>query len=122
MVLNHWIQNINFNDKELCQETGKQKSSDSSKIKIDDSNSITIFPNPCTGQLNLELNKAYDVDLNLTIYSLTGKKVKDLRLPSGRKSYHFDLSSMQSGVYFYESIVNGEKMTGKIILIKWFII
>lgn len=112
------VQNINFNDKELCQEKAKEKNSFSSKIKVDDSHAITVFPNPSTGQLNFELNKAYDDDLNLTIYSLTGKQVRNLILPSGRKSYNFDLSSVQSGIYFYESIVNGEKMTGKIILVK----
>lgn len=114
------VQNINFNDKELCQETASQKNNYSSKIKIDDSdaNIITAFPNPSTGQLNLALSKAYDVDLNLTIYNLTGKKLRDLKLVSGKKSYSLDLSSFQSGIYFYECLVNGKKMTGKIILIK----
>jgi len=112
------VQNVNFNDKELCQETGERRSSYSSEIKVSDSHAITIFPNPSTGKLNLELSKAYDDDLNLTIYSLTGKKLRDLILPSGRKSYNFDLSSLQSGIYLYETIVNGEKMSGKIILIK----
>ncbi len=112
------VQNINFNDKELCQETAEQKNSNSSKININNSNAITVFPNPTSGQLSLRLNKEYDIDLNLTMYNLTGEKLRDFKLVSGRKSYDLDLAFFKSGIYFYECLVNGEKMTGKIILIK----
>jgi hypothetical protein len=78
--------NITINTKD-CQ---------SSNIQSTTSAAITIYPNPVNNFLTV--NNALTVPLELTVYSLEGKKV--LTSPILNKMQLIDLSALQSGPYF----------------------
>jgi hypothetical protein len=68
-----------------------------------------LFPNPTTGRLTLELNKAIEPDeMTVEIYSMLGERILQTQL-DGQQQYEFDLSSRPGGVYLVR-IVRGEEV------------
>lgn len=77
------------------------------------SNEIQIYPNPCQGVLNVDLN-AVEVNanpINFTLYNMLGEKITHRTLSN--KNSLMDLSGLKKGVYFYrinlgdETVKNG---------------
>lgn len=81
--------------------------------KSEESNELTIFPNPTKDNLNIELpNNNYK---NLTIVNILGEIVKECTIIS-QKNLIIDMSSYNPGVYFLTLEDNlGTKQTRKII-------
>jgi len=65
-------------------------------LKCDEQN-LSVFPNPVTnGILNVSLNSAENVEVNLT--SVTGQQLKKITLKNGINN--IDVSELSNGVYF----------------------
>lgn len=81
--------------------------------KSNESNELTIFPNPTKGNLNIELpNNNYK---NLAIVNILGEIVKESNI-NNHKNIIIDMSNYTSGVYFLILEDNlGSKQTRKII-------
>ena len=81
------------------------------------------YPNPFNPStvITVEIKKSTQVDLK--IYDIEGREVNTLfrgNLPSGKHSFNFDGSNLQSGVYFCRIATgnDGLFMTRKLVLIK----
>ena len=65
--------------------------------------SITVYPNPVTaGALNLNLRSEQNSGLTISIYDLNGRIMRTINehVNSGLNQYSFDISHLNSGMYF----------------------
>ncbi|MBL4625250.1 MAG: S8 family peptidase [Flavobacteriales bacterium] len=80
---------------------------------------LTIYPNPSNGITNVSFYNDADQNVRLTVYDVTGTKVKALvntTLDEGNYSYSFDLSDLEAGVYFYELNIGVKTAAKKLTL------
>jgi hypothetical protein len=64
-----------------------------------------VFPNPVVNQFEIIINSANDGQLDFSLISIVGAEVKTWKIQTIRKGLQtikFDLSSYQSGVYFFK--------------------
>jgi hypothetical protein len=73
------------------------------------SNIITAYPNPTTGILNIET----DINTKISLYNINGQLIKTTISNSNQISW--DLSILNSGVYFIQSENNGIISTQKVV-------
>lgn len=81
-----------------------------STIKVENLSELSLYPNPTSSsfQLNKDIN-------SLTIYNLSGKKVKEFNNLSST-STSFDVSELASGLYFLEAMdTQGAIAKGKLV-------
>lgn len=74
------------------------------------------YPNPFSGSSYVTLNLADAVDVNLSVYSLTGQQVaqKDYGYtPAGTTTLTIDGSNLTPGIYFYTVTTGENKITRK---------
>jgi hypothetical protein len=80
---------------------------------------LGVYPNPSTGASNVSFYNIKNQHVDLSVYDVTGKIVKSLiaeSLAVGNHNYSFDLSNLDSGVYFYELNTGGQISTKKVTL------
>lgn len=78
--------------------------------EIQNFNSLTVYPNPCSDIVTLEANTAISY---VTIYNLEGKIIQKQQ---SNNLTRFDLSSYSPGVYLYKVITEqGNIRSGKLI-------
>jgi hypothetical protein len=65
---------------------------------------ISVYPNPTSGLLNIEMNLHEGDDAIFEFYSLTGTQVLSARLNSG--GTEIDMSECLPGIYFYRISIN----------------
>lgn len=76
-------------------------------------NSISIFPNPTTGLLNIN---AVEVNSSIEVYNVIGDKVYTNSLVKGNNVV--DLSGLANGAYFVKLNSNNQITTKKVVLTK----
>ena len=81
--------------------------------------SISLFPNPTNGKLNLYADFDGDKVLKVNVYNLYGQQVyaREVTL-SNQSLLEIDMSGKQEGVYMVELLNGNEKVTKKFILQK----
>lgn len=83
-------------------------------IKLD----YTLYPNPSTDFVCLDLNASENVRASINIYNATGKNVSDIKKIAGMKTKTiFDISSLPNGIY-YVNIVFENKESKTISFLK----
>lgn len=80
---------------------------------ISANNSISIFPNPTTGLLNIN---AVEVNSSVDVYNVIGDKVYSNTLVKGNNVV--DLSGLANGAYFVKLNSNNQITTKKVVLTK----
>lgn len=78
------------------------------------SEAISIFPNPTTGQLNISLDT--DLDAQVDVFDLFGKKIQSRNIAAGTRTLQIDLSGYAKGMYLIHVSKGGETSTHKVIL------
>ncbi len=82
-------------------------------VKVDEVNSIKIYPNPTKDNLIIEFNNEFN-NAEFILYDILGKELINKTI-NGTK-VRVDLGSINSGIYFYSIRgCNFEALTGKII-------
>jgi len=71
------------------------------------SNSLIAFPNPANNQINFKYSLSKKSYIN--IYNVVGKKINTINLNSTQGIYTLNTDNYNSGIYFYEFIVDGKK-------------
>lgn len=66
---------------------------------------ISIAPNPVENKLSIKINNLATDNLELYVYSVSGKKVKTIYCGSEQKLMETDVSELPSGAYFISSNV-----------------
>lgn len=104
-----------------------------SQLKIDDINfvfpvglnevlsveKLVAYPNPVKDVLNLRFNLKQDKDISIRLLDVTGKELirQDLgSLSSGVYNQQFNTSNYNSGIYFIEFVIDGEKMVERFVI------
>ncbi len=75
---------------------------------------ISIYPNPATDNINLEVTSPGPAEMRVTLYDLTGKTIFTDESPAGRKSY--GLEGYAPGIYFVQVEISGSRMTQKLTI------
>lgn len=81
--------------------------------------SLKIYPNPSNGILNVDIHLSEVSEVELRIYSITGKMVFSEQVGGVKEvNRNLDLSSLKEGLYFARILVDAQSITKRIILIK----
>lgn len=82
---------------------------------VDEASHITVFPNPCTNAVNVNIDAA---GATLMLYDITGSRVGTYKLNQG--SNKLDMSAYSPGYYIYTVSGNNGKQikTGKLTVIE----
>ncbi len=81
-------------------------------------NSLSVFPNPSKGSLNISFNLATAALIKMTVTDLLGKEVYQ-QLISGRagaNNYPIDLSDLNAGAYIFTFSAKGNAMNRRIMI------
>lgn len=86
---------------------------------VEDLNSETstmVYPNPASDLIHV--NAGDEAIQGITLFDLSGKKVKETNLNSGQahSDMELDLSDLNPGVYFYSVRTQGLPRTGKLLI------
>lgn len=80
---------------------------------------FSYYPNPATGNVNLNLNLTESSKVTANLTNLEGKQIGTLfnnELLAGNNNVTLDLSSVKTGVYFLQVSVNGTTKNKKIVI------
>lgn len=77
----------------------------------------TIFPNPASEMLLIQVKNLLKYDLDVKLYDVTGKCVMTTQLIKGSTIAYFDTQTLYEGVYFV-TISNGEVHTTQKVVIQ----
>ena len=69
---------------------------------------LQAYPNPTNDYLNVLLEYAEDKQVRVSVVDLNGRKFFERRFAKGQGLLTLDVSSLESGVYFYEVVVDGQ--------------
>jgi hypothetical protein len=59
---------------------------------------ISVYPNPSTGLVNIEIPEAEKAEFRMEIFSLTGIKISEMKICESK--FAFDISNYSKGMYF----------------------
>ena len=77
------------------------------------------YPNPFSKTTRISYNLPASGEVTLRVFDLLGSKVKEYNIsnaPAGYSDIEIDGEGIASGVYLYEIIYNGKKLTGKFVI------
>jgi len=78
-----------------------------------------LYPNPATGQLNLEMQIKQSSSVQIDIYDLQGRLVKSIfngQLSGGLRNLNTNISGIREGFYFVVIKANGQRLTKKLMV------
>ena len=73
----------------------------------------TIYPNPSNGLFEMTIDTPFQ-EANLTIFDVTGKVIVQQKIT--QNNTQLNLSAYPKGMYFYQLLVDGKQVTGKLIV------
>ena len=76
--------------------------------------SINVFPNPASDLLNIHFNQEIKNSTSVCIYSVVGKKMKEIILPAGTEFSSINIRDLNKGMYFIQILSGKDKYTKKI--------
>jgi len=79
-------------------------------------NSLQLYPNPATNDLNIEYTSANNEEVRISLYDLLGKEVVVItdRFMQGRQNINYNTSTLPKGLYLLRVRSGGETITRKI--------
>jgi hypothetical protein len=81
-------------------------------------NSISLFPNPTDGLLDIQFALGSKEDISIRIVDVLGQSVAGTNETSFGGNYRFDISGLESGIYFAEIRAGNRTVTKKVVLSK----
>ena len=84
------------------------------------SNSVEVYPNPSAGSINLIISNDQDGIAEMSIVSFKGQVLvnKNISVTKEQNSFLIDLSSLATGLYFINVVMNGTTINKKLIIRK----
>ncbi len=103
-----------------CNESAKMDEEVSSNLIAE--NKIKIYPNPLSNQTKIEVDLLEDSPVNISIYDLSGKEVKQVmsntNLTKGEHTFNVDATDLKSGTYLCNVKSKEGIQSKKIIILK----
>ena len=81
--------------------------------------SVTLFPNPVSLNENLTISFIDDADVDVYIYNLTGKLVKEVKLSnliSGINEKSISTRGLSAGIYEFYTVIDGNEWISKFVV------
>jgi hypothetical protein len=84
--------------------------------KTDKNNSLLLYPNPSTTDINISTKAALIETATITLYASDGRTLinQNLEAYAGLQEIHIPVYYLDAGIYFYEINLNGVVYRGKI--------
>ncbi len=81
---------------------------------------ISIFPNPATDNINLDINSNSNKEANIEVYNNLGKVVYSTHatLSNGVNRINIDLDNLLPGLYYVNTIINGASNLNPLTIVK----
>ncbi len=80
---------------------------------------VHAYPNPTTGIITVELGDEYlTSDVDIKAYDMTGRELFITPKPYNNIEYRLDFSNNSPGMYFLEVMIDGERVTKKISVMR----
>ncbi|MEM6337336.1 MAG: T9SS type A sorting domain-containing protein, partial [Bacteroidota bacterium] len=76
-------------------------------------------PNPLRSSATVQIALPEPADLNVTVYDLAGRRVRELAqgsYPAGTHALRFDASDLSAGVYLIRLVTPGRAFTRKAVV------
>jgi hypothetical protein len=79
---------------------------------------LVIYPNPASGQVNVDFSAEITGKGNISVYGLTGQRLISFAFNAveGENTIMVNVGSLNKGIYFLELSLNGKKRFGKFIV------
>lgn len=109
---------LNYNDD--CEaEANTQRKAKVQAIGVSSYSSFNLFPNPNSGNMQLDYNLGGFTKAEFKLYDITGKLISSKTIAENEGTLIINEQNLHNGVYFYHILV-GEKTikTDKIVIIK----
>lgn len=113
----HSLKNIENPQKVVVQGKGNQNTTGNLDIK-DQGGMFRISPNPCTSKCKIDYQINTNSQVNLSLYDLNGKKIKELinsKMTTGEHQLLFDRSDLKNGIYFFQLLSEDLTINKKIV-------
>ena len=96
------------------------ETSDETTVTADDFESLSIFPNPSSGKINLDYTAAADGKIDVKILNLTGTSVMETIFSAvdGSNSFSMDLTGQPDGIYILELTSEHDRILKKVMVRK----
>lgn len=78
--------------------------------------SISIYPNPTTDLIAVQLGGLVSEDLQVDLMDISGRVVSTSKINKGRTIAYFDVQTVYAGVYFIRISSNGYQTAQKVII------
>jgi hypothetical protein len=77
---------------------------------------ISLYPNPANGSVNMVLNLDRASKASIKVYNMLGAVVSEMEnsLASGKNTVKLDISALNPGVYFVNTLVDGKSYSQKL--------
>lgn len=79
-------------------------------------NNISIYPNPASDELNISLPSLNGVSADVSIYNVIGEVVFIEQIIANGSTNKFDISNLNSGVYFVKVVADGDEYSTKLFV------
>jgi len=81
--------------------------------------SVEVFPNPASERINFTYSlPAGNTSGKLSIFNSSGKLIRIFNLMAMQGQVVYNTSTLPNGVYFYTVVAEGEKETGKFVVVR----
>jgi hypothetical protein len=78
------------------------------------SGSVSVYPNPATDNITIDLNKLNNQNSVISIYDVTGKIVRSYSVAENQ--LHINRDGLQSGLYFITVVAENRRYTSKLVI------
>ena len=82
----------------------------------DDNLKLSLYPQPATGKVQLELNGSYAGSMMVTIHDVTGRQVLSQNIKWDGISQTLDIKGLPAGTYMIKAIIGHSSITEKLIV------
>jgi len=86
--------------------------------KLNNNSKVVIYPNPAREELNFNLPKLEQSEVNITVYNSSGQPIKSIDLSTESSQYSMNTRDLASGIYFYQLKSGDVIRSGKFSKIK----
>ncbi len=88
-----------------------------SQTKVDE-NSITVFPNPASDMIAVQMENLVTEDIVANLFDITGRLIYSTKIYQGSTMAYFNTQTLYNGDYFIQIISNSTVVTKKVVIIK----
>ncbi len=87
--------------------------------QAEDSGGFSVYPNPSNGQMTLQHTTPFGSEGTVSLYSLVGERVYELRLQSSGSAVQLQLDGLSTGLYLLRVDVDGrQRFAAKVAIVR----